>query len=1071
MLKWILLLLLLTPFSGFSQEKYTSAIRPFEDYGQCRTGFINYLGDTVWQAEFSSVVSEKYPKKHWLVEKEGFFGILDNYGNVLVEPIMDKLQFDHQDGVTYAWRDGKVGIFDHDYNWLLQQDYDAISLVGCQGEGYTFVNYLFSQNGDWGVMDDTFRVIVPPQFDTVSVFYEVDFDSDECTNYAGFVVGKGGYYGVINRQGEEIISKSYRKITPKFYSNRWDSDVYFIVENDEHQVKIINHDRSEVVPYSDTVIVYSSEGYRDRCNRELNIRYGFTQRGDSVRVYNLFKGTKSKWYSNLGQHDSDILFMDDRGWGVLDSNFEEVYSGGKGLPSMCNGFIHTIDWLNGKKLLTQAYDREYRYKYEGQVLCSWKDFVWESRPEVTGDSIFTGKSLSQNVIHIKSGKKLPVEYDRIYVRNYYNETYFWALDTLGEFLKIDVYDTNMMLKASIDSIQNNYKKNSNSDVFKYDFLTDFYSILTASNGKKGLVMIDGRIALDFRYDMITDAGLFRESETEVRNLMLTFNDSLYALIDDSGKQFLTSRFGISRQNDGWLEVGKPYSKFYNSQLELVLDNISDRIYIHDENSRDGIQTSMYQRDIFYISDGYLYLPKNGGFTLMDHKYLPFDETIIIFRKQVLLHKSGKVLFAAQSSKHPRIYRNPSGYVGEAEGVLVFLDKKGNELNRIEEISEQSKQYGEYVLKLSTGERGVIDIGTGLWNVKPTSKYERIQCAEVNKRRDHFLYWVQLKNRKWHLLKMNGDLLLDVEFDYPTLDVYGDVFIGSVNLNYGIFDATGNQIAPFEVEKVHLFNYHIFYKVGEQWHILKQMGNYIFEAVPQSFDRLVTPRGDADNVIAFRNDSVAAFDHQLNLKVPWESVEAVINDSVCFDSKLRRLTRINRNSAIYNRVYNKVLFDSYGLYTLSSNILGSDGKADEELGVTLNYQLVGGAADRWFTVVYSSTKQYQNYGSHTDSKYYQYEWKKDSLVQMTPSQIFQDPNLFHRTLDSLLSAEIQSKQLYGVVCPNLPTILEEMKKNMVFSNDGLSFFDRQRVHALIRWEDLYEFLKPDCQISVDQLIKK
>lgn len=117
---------------------------------------------------------------------------------------------------------------------------------------------LVKDNNLWGYADDEGNVVIPGQFHFAHEFYS--------QNYA--VVMKGGYYGVINKNGEAVVPFEYHNM---LYGGTYEADKYIVVTKYRKR-GVINLNNEIVIPIEyDHIFQYGPNVFRVRLGRKYGL--------------------------------------------------------------------------------------------------------------------------------------------------------------------------------------------------------------------------------------------------------------------------------------------------------------------------------------------------------------------------------------------------------------------------------------------------------------------------------------------------------------------------------------------------------------------------------------------------------------------------------------------------------------------------------------------------------------------------------------------------------------------------------------------------------------------------------
>lgn len=192
--------------------------------------------------------SEESSKKLYPVTVEGKYGLIDELGKIVIDPIYENCAFLHN--MVYAVKDNNYYIFNNDgkllKNKLLEFEFNLPYHMRNDMDHF----FLYSFNGKRGVIDTMLNGIVDPLYDFI-----------EIVENKYFIVSKNSKKGVVNLQGKVVVDIIYDYI-------RYLKEDYFSVSVDE-KYGIINSEGKLIVPvecssigwqFQDEVIWVSSGG-------------------------------------------------------------------------------------------------------------------------------------------------------------------------------------------------------------------------------------------------------------------------------------------------------------------------------------------------------------------------------------------------------------------------------------------------------------------------------------------------------------------------------------------------------------------------------------------------------------------------------------------------------------------------------------------------------------------------------------------------------------------------------------------------------------------------------------------
>lgn len=108
-----------------------------------------------------------------------------------------------RDSAYYNYR---YEIFDRNFKKIVSDDFQDLEKLWSRDEDYNIVlhGYMACKNDKWGIIDSSYKTIVPFQYDYMYKIHDFNF-----------VVSKGGKRGIINMEGKKILPIEYNHIIEK----------------------------------------------------------------------------------------------------------------------------------------------------------------------------------------------------------------------------------------------------------------------------------------------------------------------------------------------------------------------------------------------------------------------------------------------------------------------------------------------------------------------------------------------------------------------------------------------------------------------------------------------------------------------------------------------------------------------------------------------------------------------------------------------------------------------------------------------------------------------------------------
>ncbi len=1066
----LLILTILVSFCSKAQHATDSIVMPFQDYAACKTGFINQLGDTIWSAIFAETAMDPNGNSFWYVKNNEKWGVLDSKGKMILEPTLDDLRY-HSSEVILAEQQHKIGILDLDYQWIFHPQFDSIihSMDLHWGDDGHFDVYIFRKEWKFGVFTSSFEQVIPPIYDSIGAWQSrTNFES--LVDSIFFQVKKNGRIGLINFEGQKVLDAQYSSISPLKVNRATEALKFWFHVADSSGNELLKDDRAnELIPASDKIFFSkTSEFFDDRmCYPNKEIFNAYVQIGDSGHVVNLRTFHKSRKYTALMQFDTHHFFRDHRGWGVLDENFEEIFSGGKDLPNARNDILRSWKWeKDGFHLSYTGY--QHYLPGNGQVLCSQNGFVLQCTLNRKTATEYYGESSSQTVVNFRTGQSLGTSYDKIFLKERQGQFYIWGVNDHSDYFEIEVYNSAMEKVISRKDYRDLYRYNHNR--LDYLFSEVGAIVIQDSMGCFGQIRNDGFLSHETQYDRLHPIRFSRKVDESSHLVSQAVKDSVFYILSDDGSVLIQGDKRIHELHEGWYAPGVVNGRLYDSKFRLIFDKVNDRGRIHDKNAPEELLNDRPRT--YYVNGGKIYLQQGDGFVLLNKKVLNFEEDCRIINKSLLLHKSGRMIFSDDSWNYPQVNKTKDGYLGYSYDRIVLFDRKGKIVRETRGFNKYRLEGWILTLKYEDGSLEVIDVRTGKTNIGKEWGVVEVKPFYASNEANSIVYTCKDTLGKWHVMNGENRKACKFTFDERCSRFGPNMFLGKVGEKYALFDWKGNLKTPFEIQNATQFDGNFAYQLNEKWHILPRDSiNQKYFLTPVDF--MYTNRFNTYYVMQ-TGDSISFFDERLNLLHSPQSIPDMLSDSLRFDRPLRRNYGDLNTSHDFVKVYNRILWKDIRLNQMKGvndffNAEKEKLKSVDSLGVMrlFEYRIIGHAFDRLYTTRLMGVGYDERLNQQLHEELRHFEWKEDELIPIQIEDLFKDVRTYHEVMDSLFTKEIEVNQLYGISCTNLPEILEVFKENCFFSKEGISSNDGAYRRAVVKWEDILSYLKPAYQEFIAQ----
>ena len=404
----------------------------------------------------------------------------------------------------------------------------------------TSKNYLVAfQNNKFGVIDSNGEIVIDPSYEEIIIIpnqkndvflctYDVNYDTGEYktkalnnknqeifTQYEQIEaisnkdenqnlwyeqnvlkVKKDGKYGLINMQGQEVLSCSYDEIN--VIENV--EDVLLVKQNELYGV--VNTSGKEIVKAEYTNIENLGKDYTQGFIVQKDQKYGVVDSQGNVVLQPIYEGIE-KIYGNdmyvvIQQGKQQIVNKE--GTEVLTKGFDEIE---QILRNPENGVIY------------KQKDKYGVMKTTGEVTI---EPVYEELKETKTGILIAKQNEKYGVIDIEKNEKLPFSYTSI---SYYDQADIYVVEK--EDFSNDIIDNTFNVKKTgilinIDEEKGYMELRQNDEYKFYNFKfeekseKDIFStntiFLSKKDGKYGFVDKDGKVIVDYNYDDATQVNSY-----------------------------------------------------------------------------------------------------------------------------------------------------------------------------------------------------------------------------------------------------------------------------------------------------------------------------------------------------------------------------------------------------------------------------------------------------------------------------------------------------------------------------------------------------------------------------------
>ena len=316
-------------------------------------GLVDYEGKKLTGAIFEKVESLKNKPGCILVKKDGLYGVLDSYGNTIIDIKYNSVKGDEfcseTEGylktgyiVTEKTSSGIIyGYIDYNGEMLVEPKYESITrALEYQNEDDIYL--ICMERGKKGVIKNK-KVIIKPRYQTINYYDPSDV----------FIVNKNGKYGFYDNEGNEILKPEFTaySIAGDYVSVKKDNDM-MLYDLHGNLVNSNNYKSISETGNPSYFIAQDEQGYYSIISKDTeiknnykNITYAFdnffvftTEEGMSG-VLDLYSGTEVE-----AEYDYIIVLENAKALEARKGNIVDIYSKNiEKVLTMENGIVESVN--------------------------------------------------------------------------------------------------------------------------------------------------------------------------------------------------------------------------------------------------------------------------------------------------------------------------------------------------------------------------------------------------------------------------------------------------------------------------------------------------------------------------------------------------------------------------------------------------------------------------------------------------------------------------------------------------------------------------------------------------------
>lgn len=1080
-MQYRLLLILLLSTSIATAQNF-SKVKPFTDYSNCSTGFINTKGDTIWPLQFEHVSQAKvylmnaeysyHSEMGWIVEYNGLYGAIDVFGNKLIpfEYESISLLINGKEGFFLVKKNGKYGVCDQFGKLILPTKYDYISNTG-MNQYYYHEDNRFGENDKVGLFDENFNVLIPAEYDDIEyVWDEYYVQVDSTSRYFPvlyYQVSREGRVGLIDTSGRIVVPVEYEGAYPIFPQSdcAFEQTYFSTYRNDKNGIYSVT--KGDILPpeYDNIDIYYNTPS----CGLPYNAiahTTTFTSNGkhSDFMAIDLVTGKRTQDYDGLSYYEGYTFFQDGKKFGIMDSALNVIV---EDKPFF---FYYQSPAISGH--------------YTGVKLSDQVLFISDPKP-VKRKSVNSypspGRESKSGLYDLKSGRSTDIIYDRIEIKRTGTEVYYWAVQyrTIGpDILTVFNRDLEVVRQIEMHRIEELFSRRYNEYI-----LGESIHLIIDKDDKIGMLTPSGKDLIPFEYDSRRVLDSWNRDTTR---LMLAKGDRR-GVFDMYGKMLIPPIYDSVAHYDDGLGMGilnGKYDGYIFGEKKLEGQEklfVSGALDFHHSIKYWNYGEHRMRFSFYLIRTDTLFIYEDDQFVKMDEKRLRFTNPLQKVHNY-LINKRGRVIMGGEYTLQLM------GDVALAYNMheTNLLDEEGNTLLHLDGFYYFDK-FGDYYRVRYDKKFGIINSKTLKWVFEP--QYEAIEFAHNGYMKGQDFFQVSESKYSWKILDQNGKQALPFTMEYPVRFHNRDITAFRSGGKLGLM----NRDMEVLLEPIYV---RMYYHHGIIWF----MENGLWGAYKVGYPTLYPQFQNISLVLC--SDKQIAFTPERK----W----------VFISSKLEVSTPKTRNELLYHSDLYKELDMRGGVYYVKHHLKSEEGHTSYDKFVN-NFNLLLIAEKNTFTQeepfvkseaqfrpqnsrsVYNSADDlyrinYMFLDMHNrKGRYYSYVEAKEfgmihysfyndladirgtstvgkvlktidlqdsTLSPIRLSELFKENSGYEVVLDELLKQKIIEMQLFGTVCADMNGAIAELKRNYFVGDFGIHFFRNkmQRPDVIVSYKDLREYLK-------------
>lgn len=417
----------------------------YEENG--KMGLVDYEGKKLTGAIYEKIESLKNKPGCILVKKDGLYGVLDSYGNVVVDIKYNSVKSDEFCSETEGYlKTGYIvtektstgiiyGYIDYNGKMLVEPKYESITrALEYQSEDDIYL--IFMNRGKKGVIKNK-KVIIKPNYQAINYYDPSDV----------FIVNKNGRYGFFDNDGNEILKASFSaySIAGDYISVKKDEDM-MLYDLHGNLVNSNNYRSISETGNPSYFIAQDDQGYYSIISKETEIKNNYkniTYAFDNFFVFTTQEGMSGvlDLYSGIeveAEYDYIIVLENAKALEARKGSTVDMYSKNiEKVLTMENGIVESVN----KDYVAVYSDTELKYiNSDGEIVPNtevYKDYKLYSYQAEDGKWGY--KDASGNVV-VDCRYDLVTELNQYGYAGIYQEGKWGVIDASGKVVIVPSYE-------------------------------------------------------------------------------------------------------------------------------------------------------------------------------------------------------------------------------------------------------------------------------------------------------------------------------------------------------------------------------------------------------------------------------------------------------------------------------------------------------------------------------------------------------------------------------------------------------------------------------------------------------